>query len=293
MDKDLKKGIDVMINDLLSIHHNITAHNIAFNHSMNDSMTQKQSVITITIISNTEFEEEYATFAEAKSMALKKGCLSRNDYLRFAGQILFNYIKGQKKLRGPIWIENQPEFISWDDFLGIKPIVNKAPDISEEENQKRKMEIFNIVPQNKKTQSDFLPYQEAKALVQKLGIKSQPDFYRRRKAGDEDLQKIPSCPHQSAAFRDEWISWYDFLGKPAEGKGINLHKNAQKKSKKTVRKPPFVEKEVPENVETESKQKEIPAGKKTVRINARTVILVDANKDPEEAKREYLNKHDI
>ena len=52
--------------------------------------------------------------------------------------------------------------------------------------------------------------EEAKEIVRRKGIKSGPEFLKRRK-NDQELQQIPSNP--SKTYKEEgWISWPDFFG---------------------------------------------------------------------------------
>lgn len=53
----------------------------------------------------------------------------------------------------------------------------------------------------------FYTYAEAQAVVQALGIKSQPKYQKRRR---EDL-RLPSAPYEFYADTG-WVDWYKFLG---------------------------------------------------------------------------------
>lgn len=72
-------------------------------------------------------------------------------------------------------------WVSWGDFLGNK----------------------NIATQDKK----FLPYEEAKALITSMGIKSMREYRDLHALGK--LPSLPSTPHKTYK---EWSHWGDFLG---------------------------------------------------------------------------------
>lgn len=55
-----------------------------------------------------------------------------------------------------------------------------------------------------------MSFKKVKELVRELDIKSQTQWYRWTKTPDKP-HNIPCCV--KGVYRDEWISWYDFLGK--------------------------------------------------------------------------------
>lgn len=88
----------------------------------------------------------------------------------------------------PKYIPRKPEFtykefFSWYDFLGIK---------------------------NKRVPKDYLTFNDAKSLVHTLKIKSNKEWKVFIKENTFKL-KIPTNP--DSLYKNEWISWYDWLGK--------------------------------------------------------------------------------
>jgi hypothetical protein len=61
---------------------------------------------------------------------------------------------------------------------------------------------------------EFLPFAEARAIVRKLKLKIQKEWFAWCKAGKRP-PNIPSAPHRT--YRDVgWISWPDWLGSRGE-----------------------------------------------------------------------------
>lgn len=54
-----------------------------------------------------------------------------------------------------------------------------------------------------------LPFEEARVVVRSLNLKSSKEWNKLSKAGKRP-HGIPSNPH--IIYKEEWISWYDFLG---------------------------------------------------------------------------------
>jgi|GEM_PF-1935590 len=57
--------------------------------------------------------------------------------------------------------------------------------------------------------SNFLPFEQARDYVRKIGLKSANEWYRFRISGDKP-SNIPSSPN--AAYKEEWKGWGDWLG---------------------------------------------------------------------------------
>ena len=56
----------------------------------------------------------------------------------------------------------------------------------------------------------FKPFSEVKDIVKKLGLKSQKEWYEFTKSEKKPID-VPYKPYRT--YKNEWIDWYDFLGK--------------------------------------------------------------------------------
>ena len=112
----------------------------------------------------------YPAFAEAQTSVLALGIKSYPEYIK-------RYREDPRLPASPNVIYADVGWIDWYDFLG-----NDRP---------------NFYPS----------YSVAKAVVQALGIKTQPK-YRKRYREDPKLPASPSEVYADAG----WIDWYDFLG---------------------------------------------------------------------------------
>lgn len=57
-------------------------------------------------------------------------------------------------------------------------------------------------------QTSWLTYEESKEMIQRRDIRSREDFIRWHE--ENKIKWIPKYPHR--VYRDEWVSWPDFLG---------------------------------------------------------------------------------
>jgi hypothetical protein len=128
---------------------------------------------------------EWISFDEAKEFVKNLNIKNFKEWV--------NYCKENKPTNIPshphIIYEN--EWISWGDFLGTNV----------------------IAAQLKK----YLPFEEARKFVRSLKLKSKTDWGKYSKTNDKPTN-VPSA--LTRVYKDEWISWGDFLG----------NDNSQKKS---------------------------------------------------------------
>lgn len=59
---------------------------------------------------------------------------------------------------------------------------------------------------------NWMPFEEARVIIQNLGISSQMEWYKCAKRGNLP-ENIPTAPHNSYK-NHGWTNWYDWLGKP-------------------------------------------------------------------------------
>ncbi len=123
-----------------------------------------------------EMMKPYPTYAEAKAAVQRLGIKKQDEYWR----------RRKEDLRLPSnpYPKYGKDFISWGDFLR-----NEA--------KKERVELYAT-------------YAEAKAAVQRLGIKKEPEYDKRYK---ED-PRLPSDPDKK--YGSDFISWGDFLRNEAK-----------------------------------------------------------------------------
>jgi len=112
----------------------------------------------------------YPNYAEAQAAAEALGIKNQPNYMK-------RYCEDQRLPSNPSQFYADAGWKDWYNFLG-----NTRPD-------------------------SYPTYAEAQAAVQALGIKSNPDYKKRRR---ED-QRLPSKPYTLYASAG-WKDWYDFLG---------------------------------------------------------------------------------
>jgi superfamily II DNA or RNA helicase len=123
-------------------------------------------------------QREYWPFEKAREYARKLGLKSREEWDAYAK----SKERPQKMPRRPDAVYKK-QWKSWGDWLGTGTI---APSLME-----------------------FLPYEQARAHVHKLGIKSQGEWVKYCNSGKRP-PRIPAWPAKT--YKDEWIDWYDWLG---------------------------------------------------------------------------------
>lgn len=132
------------------------------------------------------------SFQDARKIARSYGFKTHAEYSEF--------MNGSKR---PVNLPKAPQYIykdewkSWPDFLGVKQGA-KTP-------AKRNTLVRGSAKQ-------FLPYAEAKAFVQKIGLKSHKQ-YRIWSKSDRPTN-IPG--HPSDFYKDEFEGWAEYLGAEAE-----------------------------------------------------------------------------
>ena len=97
-----------------------------------------------------------------------------------------NWVKsGQKPKNFPSTPDKtyKKEWISWGDFLGTGNTVSKK--------------------------QDWMSFHDAKTFIQSEDLKSSTEFRKWKKSGKKPTN-FPSVPEK--IYKDEWISWGDFLG---------------------------------------------------------------------------------
>jgi superfamily II DNA or RNA helicase len=127
--------------------------------------------------------KEFLSFEEAKEFVRSLNLKSNKEWQE--------YIKSNNK---PNNIPSRPDYqyknqgwLSYGDFLGYK-------------------EGFNGY--------EYLPFNETKEFVRSLNLKGQKEWREYCKSGNKS-NNIPSDPYQ--VYKNEWISWADFLGYFGDG----------------------------------------------------------------------------
>jgi hypothetical protein len=132
------------------------------------------------------------SFQDAKKIARSYGFKTHAEYSEF--------MNSNKR---PVNLPKAPQYIykdewkSWPDFLGVKQGA-KTP-------TKRNTLVRGSAKQ-------FLPYAEAKAFVQKIGLKSHKQY--RIWSRSNRPTNIPG--HPSDFYKDEFEGWVEYLGAEAE-----------------------------------------------------------------------------
>ena len=116
-------------------------------------------------------QKEFPPYEELKSLVNKLGIESGREYRQARARNAQWPINPEK-------IYEKTGWVSWFEFL------NKV----------------NI---------EFIPYEETKALVSKVSLKSHADYHRWAKKFHKEL-RIPIKPN--TAYREDWRGWPDFLG---------------------------------------------------------------------------------
>lgn len=136
-------------------------------------------------------KQEYLDFYEAKRFIKLLNLSSKNEWNKY----LNNDLEGFKNK--PTYLPENPEkeykndWISWEDFLGIK-------------NKKRTSNCY----------IEFLPFEEARNFARKLGIKTTKDWQKyciyELKGYEKKPDNIPRSPEQVYR-RKGWINYKDWL----------------------------------------------------------------------------------
>lgn len=119
----------------------------------------------------------FLSFEEAKSF-VKKLNLTSVEWMKYR----VSDKKPDNIPTNPNQTYKNTGWISWPDFLGTGNVFKK----------------------------DFISYEEAKKLMKKLGIKTHYEWRIYCQSGQRP-NNVPSNPH--VVYKNEWIDWYDFLGK--------------------------------------------------------------------------------
>ena len=123
-------------------------------------------------------KREWMSFQDAKTFIQSQGITNESDFQAWkrAGKRPKNFPSVPQKTY-------KDEWISWGDFLGTD----------------------NIAPKKR----DWMSFQDAKTFIQQQGIISVSEFRAWKRAGKRP-KNFPSVPQKT--YKDEWISWNDFLG---------------------------------------------------------------------------------
>jgi hypothetical protein len=121
---------------------------------------------------------EYLTYEEAKEWI-------KNNYPSITVKQYRNMAKNNEF---PIFISKKPER-KYENFIWADYLYNNG---------------------RKKHREFYLKFEEAREIVRKLGLKSNMEWRRWCKNKPKELIRIPPAPD---FIYDEWVSWYDWLGK--------------------------------------------------------------------------------
>lgn len=169
----------------------------------------------------------YRTFLEAKQATISLGITSRGEYLQ-------RYKEDPKLPSAPnvFYADDWSKLPSFCDFYTPDSINTftllvqavKALNIKNSREYRKLRDKYSQLPSNPKRSfpSEFIdwyylcnipkPYKYKK--LQQLVIKNKINTiakYKKWRASSKDLS-IPSNPHESIYYKDEWINWYVFFG---------------------------------------------------------------------------------
>lgn len=176
---------------------------------------------------------EYLEFDVAKKIIHKLNISSQNEWYKY---IRKNELKGIPKQPNKVYFN---DWVSWGDWLGTGFISTKNREYLPFNHAKNFIRSINIkthkqwrefckqknnnIPSNpnvvyKKDWIDWndwfgvyiLSFYESKKIVKELHIKSNKEWRQYVKEG-RIPNNIPTSPQ--TFFKNEWISWYDWLGK--------------------------------------------------------------------------------
>ena len=141
------------------------------------------------------------------------------------------------------------EWVSWSDFLGCEPYKTKKNDkilpFDDAKNwiyenygeinvkQYRELSRKNLLPlflpkkpervyknfkwgeylfcnRNSKSKEFYMPFEEAREVARKLGLKNNREWRSWRLTRSFDYVRIPGSPDYT--YKDKWVSWSDWLG---------------------------------------------------------------------------------
>ena len=125
-------------------------------------------------------KREWMSFHDAKNFIQQQGITNESEFQAWkrAGKRPKNFPSVPSKIYNDEWI-------SWGDFLGTGNISNHKKDWM------------------------WMSFQDAQNFIQQQGVTSQSEFQAWKKAGKRP-KNFPSVPQKT--YKDEWISWGDFLG---------------------------------------------------------------------------------
>lgn len=133
------------------------------------------SAETMQDFANRLTSSEFVPYSEAKRIVQDAGIKTMTEYLDYR-----EILGSDKKLPVKPGMIYENEWIDWDDFL------------------------------NRQKKIPFVPYLEAKRIVQEAGIKMYKEYLKYRDFYRNDI-KLPSQP--SSVYGNEWVDWDDFLNK--------------------------------------------------------------------------------
>jgi superfamily II DNA or RNA helicase len=140
-------------------------------------------------IGNYTILENVVSFQDAKKICLQHNIKSVKEYRKF-----FNENKNYNIPKNPE-ITYKNEWISYGDYLGTDSLAS------------------NIIKNHRYS------FDEAKNVLKPFGLKNVSDYKKIRNSSVENKLKLPANPDQ--IYKNEWISWGDFLG---NGKVANQNK---------------------------------------------------------------------
>ncbi len=120
---------------------------------------------------------------------------------RFFGTNWKSYLEVQAHVRS-LGIKTKEEYEEWSKSGDRPKDIPSDPD-------RVYREEWESWPSFLGTKKEWMPYQEAKAYIQSLGIKSKREYKEWSKSGDRP-EDIPSSPE--SVYKEEWEGWRIFLG---------------------------------------------------------------------------------
>ena len=133
---------------------------------------------------------------------------SRTDWMEFEEARAFIQKKGIKKYR---------EFYEWIKSEDRNPNVPSNPRVVYKKDWVSWRHFFGTEGKERHLK-DWMSYEEARAFVQKAGIKTVAEFREWSKAGKKP-PNIPTDP--KTIYKEEWVSWFHFLGTDKRGNRKN------------------------------------------------------------------------
>ena len=136
------------------------------------------------------YKKEWMSIQEAQALMQELGIKTQAKFYKWAksGDRPPNFPSSPQ-------IVYKEKWINWRSFLGT-------------ENSRQRSRINHLRTRNS-YKKEWMSIQEAQALMQELGIKTQTEFREWSKSGDKP-PNFPSSPE--TVYKEKWINWRSFLG---------------------------------------------------------------------------------